>query len=73
MAHHHSKTTYLTAVAASETGEIIDLPGYAAVGRSADTFTPLKRESSSPLPHGSELMRLPDRKPIVFHIRERRL
>ncbi len=58
----------LTAVVAAENGDIFELEGYAAAGMSGDTLTVLKKEQTSSMPHGSELMLLPNRKPIVFDI-----
>jgi pyruvate-formate lyase-activating enzyme len=65
--------TFLTAVAANEAGEIFELDGYAAVGMAGAVFEPLSVKNTLPMPHGSELMRLPDRLPIAYHIRRRRI
>jgi pyruvate-formate lyase-activating enzyme len=59
-------TQMLTAVAAAENGEIFDLEGYGAVGFSGNQPTVLTRADTIAMPHGSELMMLPDRSPIVF-------
>lgn len=59
---------WLSAVAADRNGDIFDLPGYAAVSMAAEVRQPLQRSATCALPHGSELMRLPDRKPILYHI-----
>ncbi len=56
----------ITAVVSNEQGEIFDLEGYAAVGMAGPDLFPLTREDTCSLPHGSELMRLPDRVPILY-------
>ena len=56
----------ITAVVSNEKGEIFDLEGYAAVGMAGPDLRPLPKGSSCSLPYGSELMRLPDRVPILF-------
>jgi len=56
----------ITAVVANEKGEIFDLEGYAAVGMAGDSLFPLRTADTIELPHGSELMRLPDRVPILY-------
>lgn len=58
----------LTALVAAENGEIFDLEGYAAVGMSGNRLHVLEKETSVVMPHGSELMLLPDRKPILFNL-----
>ena len=58
----------ITAVVANEKGDIFDLEGYAAVGMAGPDLFPIARGASLPLPHGSELMRLPDRVPILYDI-----
>jgi pyruvate-formate lyase-activating enzyme len=61
---------FLTAVVADTRGEIFELPGYAAVGMAGERLEPLTVGQSIALPHGSELMYLPDRVPALFN-RER--
>ena len=56
----------LTAVVANEKGEIFDLEGYAAVGADGAQFTSLTSANTIELPHGSELMFLPDRVPVLL-------
>ncbi len=56
----------ITAVVSNEQGEIFDLEGYAAVGMAGPDLFPLTWEDTCSLPHGSELMRLPDRVPILY-------
>ena len=67
---HHQKISkqFLTALVADKNGEIFELDGYAAVGRSGSTLTPLTKNQTVAMPHGSELMYLPDRRPILYHI-----
>ncbi len=58
----------LTAVVAAENGEIFELEGYGAAGMSGDTLTILTKMTTCDMPHGSELMMLPHRRPIVFNV-----
>jgi len=44
------------------------LEGYGAVGMSGNTPFVLKKQKTVPMPHGSELFMLPQRKPIVYNI-----
>ncbi len=53
---------------AAENGDIFELEGYGAVGMSGNTPAVLKKEKTIPMPHGSELMMLPKRKPVVYNI-----
>lgn len=57
----------LTAVVATENGEIFELEGYGAAGMSGGSPVALKKQGTLPMPHGSELMLLPDRSPIVYN------
>ena len=59
---------YLTAVVANAAGEIVDLEGFAAVGMAGPLRMPLTVRQARPIPHGSEFMFLPDRRPVVFDI-----
>jgi pyruvate-formate lyase-activating enzyme len=59
-------TQRLQAVVANRQGEIFDLQDYLAVGMEGDAARPLTVHESVPLPSGSELMRLPDRLPLVM-------
>jgi pyruvate-formate lyase-activating enzyme len=59
-------STLLTLVAADEAGNIFDIPGVSAAGRSGDAMVPLQRSECIPLPKGSELFRLPGREPLGF-------
>ena len=56
----------LTALVADPEGRIIELPGYQALGMAGTTFTPLTAAGTIALPHGGELMMLPDRAPVLF-------
>ncbi|MEJ2154598.1 MAG: radical SAM protein [Desulfobacteraceae bacterium] len=58
----------ITAVVANEKGEIFDLAGYAAVGCDGPVQACLCVEETRNLPHGSELMYLPDRVPLVYDL-----
>ena len=58
----------LTALVASEAGEIFELDGYAAVGMTGAKLAPLTVAQTRHLPFGSELMMLPDRKPVLLNI-----
>jgi pyruvate-formate lyase-activating enzyme len=48
-------------------GEIFELEGYAALGRCGPRLEPLTTGNTLTLPHGSELMYLPDRHPVLVH------
>ena len=63
----------LTALVASEAGEIFELDGYAAVGMAGAKLAPLTVAQTRRLPFGSELMLLPDRKPVLLNIDTGRL
>jgi pyruvate-formate lyase-activating enzyme len=63
-----SSKQILTAVVAAENGDIFDLKGYGAAGLSGNLPVVLTRPHTIAMPHGSELMMLPDRVPIVYNI-----
>jgi pyruvate-formate lyase-activating enzyme len=65
---HHAKTHLLTALVANQAGEIFELDGYAAVGMAGPLMEPLSKEQTCRMPYGSELMYLPDRKPVLLNI-----
>ncbi len=67
------KKNYLTAVAANQKGEIFELEGFAAVGMASSVLFPLSVYNTITLPYGSEMMFLPDRKPILFNIDKNRI
>ena len=64
---------WVTAVVANPDGEIFELEGYAAVGMSGTVLKPLTVGETLPMPYGSELMLLPDRTPILYHVQNQRL
>jgi pyruvate-formate lyase-activating enzyme len=63
------RNNFLTAVVANRNGDIFDLPGYASVGMAHESLVPQTVAKTRFLPHGSELMFLPDRHPILFNLR----
>ena len=66
------KIDLVTALVANSAGEIFELNGYAAVGMAGTTRVPLTLNQTRNLPFGSELMYLPDRRPILFNMRKSR-
>ncbi len=66
---HQAKTHLLTALVANQAGEIFELEGYAAVGMAGPRLEPLSKEQTCNMPYGSELMYLPDRKPVLLNIK----
>jgi pyruvate-formate lyase-activating enzyme len=62
----------ITALVANAGGEIFDLAGYAAVGSVGARNECLNVGNTVPLPHGSELMYLPDRAPVLYDLRARK-
>ncbi|MDD2389882.1 MAG: radical SAM protein [Desulfobacterales bacterium] len=67
------KPPFITAVVANERGEIFDLQGYAAVGMDGPVQVPLTVEQTVNLPYGGEMMFLPDRYPVVYNMKARRI
>jgi pyruvate-formate lyase-activating enzyme len=65
---YRTKTTLLTALVANRAGEIFELDGYAAVGMANSALDPLSKQQTCSMPHGSELMYLSDRIPILLNI-----
>ena len=63
-----AKKGLLTALVANGAGEIFELDGYAAVGMAGARLSPLTVDQTVNLPYGSELMYLPDRKPVLLNI-----
>ncbi|MBW1988414.1 MAG: radical SAM protein [Deltaproteobacteria bacterium] len=61
-----SPKTMVAALAAGPGGEVFDLPGYFACGAAGDLLRPLEKADVLPLPHGSEILFLPDRSPVVW-------
>ena len=70
---HQTTSPLLTALVANQAGEIFELDGYAAVGMAGPRLAPLSRAQTCRIPHGSELMYLPDRKPVLLNIKTGRL
>ena len=68
----NKKAPLLTGVVADAGGNIFEMEGYAAVGMSGPSLIPLTRKNTVNMPHGGELMMLPDRKPILYNIAENR-
>ena len=66
---HGSSNALITAVVANARGEIFDLAGFAAVGSDGPPLSPLSTDLTRRLPHGSELMFLPDRIPALYDMR----
>lgn len=66
-------TGRLDAVVADVHGQIFELADYAAVGMAGETQQPLATPETVPIPYGSELMMLPDRRPIVWHRQRKEL
>jgi pyruvate-formate lyase-activating enzyme len=64
-----AKSPLLTALVADQAGEIFELDGYAAVGMAGAWLEPLSREQTCHMPYGSELMYLPDRKPVLLNFK----
>ena len=64
----NKKTGLLTALVANAAGEIFELDGYAAVGMAGTTQRPLTLKNTCSMPFGSELMYLPDRRPVLFNL-----
>ena len=58
---------------ANSSGKIFELEGFAAVGMAADALVPLTVDRTIPLPFGSELLFLPDRKPVLFNLETRQI
>lgn len=57
----------LTALVADRSGRIFELVGYTAVGMDGSLQIPLTTQNTIDLPHGSELMYLPDRSPVLYN------
>ena len=63
----------ITAVVANPQGEIFDLAGYAALGNDGPLLETLTVQNTRNLPHGSELMFLPERMPQLFDLRSNQI
>ena len=62
----------LTALVANRRGEIFELHGYAAVGMAGIDQRVLATDNTLNLPHGSELMLLPQRRPVLYNLQTQR-
>lgn len=62
----------ITAVVADANGDIFELEGYGAVSMAGSAREPLTEENSIKMPHGSELMLLPDRRPLLWNLARER-
>ena len=67
------KTGLMTALVANAAGEIFELDGYAAVGMAGEARVPLTLKNTRDMPSGSELMYLPDRRPVLFNLHSGRI
>jgi len=67
------RTKFVTAVVSNKAGEIFDLDGYAAVGMAGSSLVPLTLNNTIQIPFGGELMLMPDRKPLVYSIKNHRI
>ena len=67
------KKAFVTALVANQAGEIFDLKGYAAVGMAGPILAPLMLKETIHMPFGSELMFMPDRRPILYNMEKSRL
>ena len=63
-----SRKKPLIALVADRQGEIFELEGYAAVGMAGKSMKILTQDETISMPHGSELMYLPDRKPVLYNL-----
>ncbi len=63
------KDRWATALVANASGEIFELDGYVAVGMAGGERTPLSTANTIPMPHGGELMYLPNRHPLLYNSR----
>jgi len=62
----------ITAVVADADGDIFELEGYGAVSMAGPARAPLTVNNTNKLPHGSELMLLPDRRPVMWNLARQR-
>jgi hypothetical protein len=64
---------FVTAVVSNKAGEIFDLDGYASVGMAGSSLVPLTLNNTIQIPFGGELMLMPDRKPLLYNIKNHRI
>jgi len=69
----HQPPVLLAAVVANENGDIFDLDGFAAVGSDGPLCSHLTAANTIAMPHGSELMFLPDRVPVLMDLQTGRV
>lgn len=67
------KKVLLKALVANERGDIFELDDYAAVGTGGATLIPLTLNNTRHLPFGSELMYLPQRRPVLLNVHSGRI
>lgn len=60
--------SWITAVVADAKGNIFELEGYGAAAMAGAGPVALAVQDTGPMPHGSELMLLPDRRPLLFSL-----
>ena len=58
----------LTALVANQAGDIFELEGYGAAGMAGSRISGLAVSSTRNMPHGSELMYLPGRRPVLYNL-----
>lgn len=69
---YQKATKLIGGLVADQAGDIFELDGYAAVGMDGPFLEPLSVKQTRKIPYGSELMFLPDRKPILYNLAARR-
>jgi molybdenum cofactor biosynthesis enzyme MoaA len=57
----------LKALVANQAGEIFELESYGAAGMAGSKLSVLAVGNTKKMPHGSELMYLPDRRPVLYN------
>ena len=67
------KKVLLKALVANTAGEIFELDNYAAVGSGGATPMPLTLNNTRNMPFGSELMYLPERRPVLLNLHSGRI
>jgi pyruvate-formate lyase-activating enzyme len=67
------KKVLLKALVANAAGEIFELEGFAAVGAGGDPPVPLTLDNTRIMPSGSEMMYLPQRRPVLLNMKSGRI
>ncbi|MGD2100169.1 MAG: radical SAM protein [Desulfobacterales bacterium] len=67
------KEVLLKALVANAAGEIFELEDYAALGADGKTPIPLTPNNTRVMPFGSELMYLPERRPVLLNLQSGRI